>query len=71
MEVSFDASLYSRAAVANAVEAFAELGEFHVEQGDAHIIVRGTLQEGLDERLLTLELANYALGLTAESQPSG
>jgi len=65
-ELQFRKDLYSRSAVAVAIDAFKPYADIEHEVFDEVEVVRITAKEGEDEVSLAGELANYALGATVD-----
>jgi len=76
IELRFHEELYDGFAVDEAVKAFAEFATAELSRDGGAYVVRVTagpkaLEEGIDERVLSNELANYALGTTIERARAG
>ncbi len=67
MELRLDRNLYSREAVMDGVDAFAELAKIRLEPGESeqHVLFFDDIDEDFEDRLID-EFANYCLGLTVE-----
>lgn len=70
IQARFHASLYAKAALVEAVEAFATHATLELVQEGEYWVVNIGSAEG-QERLIRAELSNFALGLTAEQRGSG
>jgi hypothetical protein len=68
MELKLDSKLYSKKAVAEAVEAFAELASISVGAEAERFIVSFSQIDPDYDTILVDEFANYALGLTIEGR---
>lgn len=68
IEKRFHSELYDGNAVDAAVRVYEGFGTFELEKAENAFIVRISANEGVDERLLANEFANYALGTTIESR---
>ena len=71
IELRFHHEYYNGFCIDEAVQTYAGYAsaDYHRENGNFVVTVSATqkaLDEGLDERTVALELANYALGLTIE-----
>jgi hypothetical protein len=71
IELRFHEDLYNGFAIDEAVKVYAELAQADLTRDGAAYVVRVTarpeaLERGIEERVLSLELANYALGLSIE-----
>lgn len=76
IEVRFHGELYDGFAVDEAAKLYAPFGAFELSRDGAAFVVRVTagpesLEQGIDERTLAAELANYALGKTIERRGGG
>lgn len=72
MELRFHKELYDGFAVDEAAKIYGAYGTMDLERNDQGFIVRVTispdaLAQGIDERTLASEAANYALGKTIEN----
>lgn len=70
IEKRFANDLYDGNAVDAAVKVYEAYGTFALEETPEAWLVRVTAREGIDERYLANELANYALGTTIEARKS-
>ena len=64
IERRFHRDLYPAAALASAVKVYERFARFEVADEGEHQVVRITAKKPERERLIALELGNYALGLT-------
>jgi hypothetical protein len=76
IELRFHQELYDGFAIDEAVKTYASYASAELERDGGNFVVKVTaspraLAEGIDERTLCLELANYALGLTIERVRGG
>jgi hypothetical protein len=75
IELRFHHELYDGFAVDEAAKVYGPFGTMELEREPAGYVVRVTASadaaaQGIQERTLAAELANYALGLTIEKQGS-
>lgn len=71
IELRFHEELYDGFAIDEAVKAFASFATTELAREGGAYVVRVSasakaVEEGIDERTLSAELSNYALGLTIE-----
>lgn len=65
--LSFPHDLYDAQAIDEAVKVYGAYGAIEAERGEAAWQVRvSDASEGVDDRTLAAEMANYALGMTIE-----
>jgi hypothetical protein len=64
IERRFHRDMYPAAAVAGAVKVYERFARFEVSDEGDHQVVRISAKKPERERLIALELGNYALGLT-------
>jgi hypothetical protein len=72
IELRFHEDLYDGFAVDEAAKIYGPFATIElVRDPGAYVIRVAATQDGVDERALAAELANYALGLTVEKQGGG
>jgi hypothetical protein len=64
IERRFHRNLYPAAALSGAMKVYERFARFEVADEGDHQVVRITAKKPERERLIALELGNYALGLT-------
>lgn len=67
-ELRFHQDLYPATAVDEAVGVYNRFASFELAEDAAHRIVRVSASSPARERHISLELANYALGLTIQGR---
>lgn len=66
IELRFAEDLYDGFAVDEAAKIYGAHGSIELSRADGAYVVRVHAHEGVDDRTLAAELANYALGLTID-----
>jgi hypothetical protein len=71
IELRFAEDLYDGFAVDEAAKIYGGYGTIELSRAEGAYVVRVRGNDGVDDRTLAAELANFALGLTVDAQGSG